>query len=73
MQVVPGSHTKWVFGFASHSLMSMPTKRVTSNHACFHILLAISEAESESCELCEVSLLWSMKLSATFAGLRHSV
>ena len=51
MQVVAGSHTKWVFGFASHSLMSMPTKRVISNHACFHILLAISKAESESCEL----------------------
>ena len=52
MQVVAGSHTKWVFGFASHSLMSIPTKRVMlSNHACFHILLAISEAESESCEL----------------------
>ena len=53
MQVVAGSHTKWVFGFASHSLMSMKnTKRVMlSNHACFHILLAISEAKSESCEL----------------------
>ena len=49
MQVVAGSHTKWVFDFASHSLMSMPTKRVISNHACF--LFAISKAESESCEL----------------------
>ena len=52
MQVVTGSRTKWVFGFARNSLMSMPTKRVMlSNHACFHILLEISEAKSESCEL----------------------